>query len=164
MLTLRSIEHESRPLARPGSYESPSARHARQLARRHPIELICATSGSPLPHHLTADTVRWLAPWDVRHYPGRQRVVIAALGRWVTPQTVNHWRSRCGILLPSWAARAWSAAIKLRCEAGLAIAAQLDAHADAMDARPPRPSNLPQLRAAGRTGIGARGKMRDPQT
>lgn len=148
--------------AKPTGRANP--RYGHQLARRTSERTLDSVSGNPLPHEITEQTVRWIAPWDARRYPGRQRVVIAALGRWVTPHALNHWRRQCGIHLPSWAARAWADAIELRCQVGMRLVAGLRAHADAMDARPPRPSNLPQLRAAGRAGIGARGKMRDPQT
>ena len=78
----------------------------------------------------------WLAEWEYRRYPGRHRLLIEALGdRHVTRRAILKWRDGTNGM-PSWAARAWAAAIERRCNAGLDLVVELRRHADAVDRRP----------------------------
>lgn len=70
----------------------------------------------------------WFWPWTVRNYPGKHRGFLALLCRPVTWQAVQHWlagRTR----LPSDIALGLADTIQRRCQAGLALAAELREYA-----------------------------------
>lgn len=84
---------------------------------------------------LTERTVNALWPWSRHDYPGRQRGFLSSIGRPLTWGAVKHWRSGRN-RLPAWAARAMAGQLEERARIASGLAAELQAHADRMDATP----------------------------
>ena len=145
---------------KPPPDEQRTIRHGRQLARRDREKRGWFTKTPDSVNNLVTCAVLWLAPWHADHYPGRLRLIQAVLGRSRTQQAVSAWRTGKA-LIPPWAARALASGIRTRCEAGLALVAELEAHADWLEANPVNGANLRAMRAAGLkpSGLGARGRM-----
>jgi hypothetical protein len=135
-------------------------RYDREQRWRYRASARALPKHNELVNQLPNRAILWLAPWDTRDYPGRQRLIAAFLGRSVTRQGIWCWRAGKA-LLPAWAARAWVSAIRTRCEIGLAIAAELEAHAEQMERDPAHGRNLRAMRASGVApgGLGARGRL-----
>jgi hypothetical protein len=100
---------------------------------------------SAVPPALTAHTglfdraLCWSWPWTRRGYPGLRRGLLASLPGSYTWPAVRHWRTG-RTPIPAAVADAMAAQVEARCEAGLALVAELRAHAAAQRAmsRPAR--------------------------
>ena len=84
---------------------------------------------------LVGRAIFWLSPWSARRYPGLRVIGLGLLDFRVTWRAVLNWRSGFRPF-PAWAARAWADAMESRCMTGLALVAELRAHAHKMDAKP----------------------------
>jgi len=154
--------------AKPPASERRTIRYARQKARRSTDNRGCETTAIDGDLHnatrIAERASRWAAPWTVRRYPGRERLLRAIMGRSVTVQMINAWRSG-ERPLPVWAALALADAIERRATVGLQIALELVRYAEhktaADAAKPSRGAWWKRLRGAGvaPSGLGARGKM-----
>lgn len=81
--------------------------------------------------------IHWCFQWADHDYPGRQKGFLALLPRSYTRQAMWTWRS--GVRrMPAAVARSLADYIRSRCETGMQIVADLEAHADAIDAEPKR--------------------------
>jgi hypothetical protein len=99
----------------------------------------------------------WLLPWDLEHYPGRERGLVEALdGRW-TLETLRIYRKGARALsVPL--ALGLAAAIRVRVEAGAALVAELEAYAAANRDRERRKREAGLMRIDPMTGLSGRQK------
>lgn len=72
--------------------------------------------------------IRWACPWTKADFPGLHRVALGLLPRAYTRQAIQHWQKGRAPTPPD-VSEALAAHIESHCYAGLAIAAQLRAHA-----------------------------------
>lgn len=83
---------------------------------------------------LIARASDWFCPWTRDTFPGFRKHILSLLPRSYVWGSVQNWRAGRAKLPPP-VARALSEEIRRRCAVGLEIAADLDAAADAEDAR-----------------------------
>lgn len=117
------------------------------------------TSGDKLFERVSA----WIAPWGIRGYPGKGRILTSVVGFRITYNAMSQWRQP-GRRVPQWAARMFAEHIRAQCEAGMALADELEHHATALEAIPHHLSaagRMAHARAARRPGsaMGARAKQ-----
>jgi hypothetical protein len=101
--------------------------------------------------------VCWLLPWDLEHYPGRERGLVEALGHRWTLQTLRFYR-KCTRPLSVPLALGLAAAIRVRVEAGAALVAELEAYAAANRDRERRKREAGLMRIDPVTGLSGRQK------
>ena len=79
----------------------------------------------------------WLCPWLTTGFVGFRATILGLMPRPYTWSAVRHWKSGRN-RVPADVARAIAAAVRDKAERGLQLAAELDAYADAEEARPKR--------------------------
>lgn len=111
------------------SVSRPAVRHA----RKHPRTI--APPLLPTRDTLADRAIRWLLPWTMDSYPGRQRGIVEILNGAVGWYAVRGWKTGRRTL-PTWAARRVAEAIETRCMHGWALVQELRSYADVADATP----------------------------
>lgn len=111
------------------------------------------------PQHstLAARAVHWLLPWRRQEYPGIGPGVSDLLGHSVTVPAIRAWRSGRN-RLPAEVARQLATVIRARSLSGLAVAEELEAHAEAREAEARPLYGIAAMHAARREKSPCRGR------
>jgi len=116
--------------------EKPVWRGYERYKRKRPRSLVPYDNGVGKLYLFTR-AMRWLLPWTMADYPGRQRGIVEALGGRYTLETCRAWL-RGNVPMSRVAAGVLADHVEARCKVGMALVEELNAYAAREKARQKR--------------------------